>query len=63
MIDLFVGVGMAFFIEGILYALAPGFMKRMMAIAVLQKVPTLRLGGLLVAILGLLFVFIARGYI
>tara|TARA_Y100000590_G_C15689737_1_gene1002989 strand:- start:23 stop:214 length:192 start_codon:yes stop_codon:yes gene_type:complete len=63
MIDLVVGIGMAFFIEGVLYALVPNFMKKMMAIAVLQKVSTLRLGGILVAFFGLLFVSVARGYI
>jgi uncharacterized protein YjeT (DUF2065 family) len=58
--DLWAALGLVLVIEGVLYAVAPAGMKRMMAAA--QAVPegALRAGGLAAAILGVGIVWLAR---
>jgi hypothetical protein len=58
--DLIAAVGLVLVLEGCLYALFPGGLKRMMEMA--QRIPegTLRLGGLLAAVVGLFVVWLAR---
>ncbi len=53
-------VGLVLVFEGCLYALFPGGVKRMMAMA--QHLPegTLRIGGLAAAVAGLFVVWLAR---
>jgi uncharacterized protein len=53
-------IGLVFVIEGMFYALAPGALKRMMAM--LQNMPddSLRLSGLIAASLGVAFVWGVR---
>ena len=63
MSDLVVGVGMALIIEGVLYSLMPGFMQRLMSIAVVQTLSRIRTGGILIAFLGLGVVAAARSVI
>jgi uncharacterized protein YjeT (DUF2065 family) len=58
--DLFAAIGLVLVLEGCLYALFPGGVKRMMEMA--QRIPdgTLRIGGLLAAVFGLFVVWLAR---
>lgn len=58
--DLWAALGLVLVIEGVLYAAAPGGMKRMMAVA--QAVPEgiLRAGGLAAAALGVGVVWLVR---
>ncbi len=61
MVDLLVGLGLAVAIEGVLYALFPDGMRRMMAQALTLPPEALRLGGLLAAAFGVGVVWLARG--
>ncbi len=56
-----IGVGLVLVIEGLFYALAPGFAKRM-AFEV-QSIPeqSLRTGGVIAAIVGVFIVWLVRG--
>lgn len=56
-------LGLVLVLEGILYAVAPDQLKRLMA--GLQEAPadTLRTGGLLAVGVGLLVVWVARGFL
>ncbi len=58
--DLITALGLVLVIEGVLYALFPQAVKRMMAMA--QEMPSriLRVGGLLAAALGLVLVWLIR---
>jgi uncharacterized protein YjeT (DUF2065 family) len=58
--DFLAAIGLVLVLEGCLYALFPGGVKRMMAMA--QHIPdgTLRIGGLLAAVVGLFVVWLAR---
>ena len=49
------------FIEGTLYALFPDGMKRMMVSVLETPSHTLRIFGLVVSVLGVIFVWILRG--
>ncbi len=61
MTDLFVAIGLVFALEGLLYALAPGLMLRMLRR--MQDMPeqSLRTGGIVALALGVLIVWLARG--
>ncbi len=61
MSDLVVALALVLCIEGALYALAPGLVRRMAA--ELPGIPdtTLRLGGLVAAIIGVIIVWLVRG--
>lgn len=55
-----IGIGVALCIEGLAYAVAPGFMKRMMAQMQVTPDQTLRLAGVSALGLGVLLVAIMR---
>lgn len=59
--DLVVALGLVLFIEGVVWALFPGGMRR--AVEMLAELPParLRLGGLIAACAGLVFVWLVRG--
>ena len=61
MSDLVVALALVLCIEGALYALAPGLVRRMAA--ELPGIPdaTLRIGGLVAAIIGVIIVWMVRG--
>lgn len=60
MSDLLTALALVLVIEGVIYALFPSTMQRMMA-AVIELPPTvLRSGGLIAAILGVLAVWLIR---
>jgi len=58
---LIVGIGIAMVFEGVLYALAPNGMKRLMAFGLQQPAGVLRVGGLVLAALGVGLVALIRG--
>lgn len=59
--DLLVAIGLAITLEGALYALFPGFMKRMMAQVMSQPEQQTRMAGLFAACLGVGLVWLIRG--
>lgn len=61
-LDLFLlGIALVLFFEGILYALFPDGMKRMMVSVLELPSSTLRIAGLVTAIAGLVFVWLVHG--
>ena len=58
--DLLVALGLVLVIEGLIYAIAPEAMKRMVAQVLSLSPATLRTGGLIAAGLGLLIVWLVR---
>ena len=58
--DFLAAVGLLLVIEGILYAVSPGLVRRMLEVAHVTPEQTLRLGGLAAAIVGLGIVWLAR---
>ena len=61
MSDLFTALALAVALEGIVYALFPYGMKRMMAIAIEQPSSTLRVAGLSLSTLAVGLVWLIRG--
>ncbi|NNG03269.1 MAG: DUF2065 domain-containing protein [Inquilinus sp.] len=61
MSDLAMALALVLVIEGLFYATIPGQVKRMMASVLPVPDGTLRLGGLLAIVLGLMLVFALRG--
>ncbi len=61
MIDLLAALGLAIAIEGVLYALFPAGMRRMMARALALPPGAIRAGGLAAAVFGVVVVWLARG--
>ena len=61
MSDLFVALGLVLVIEGTLYALFPGTMRRMMTMALTVPAPQLRIAGLIAAAVGVVVVYAVRG--
>ncbi len=59
--DFVTALGLVLVIEGVLYALMPGGMKNMMRSALETSDQTLRVAGVVVAVVGLIFVWIIRG--
>jgi uncharacterized protein len=61
MSDILTALGLVLAAEGVLYALAPGGLKR--AMAAMQQVPedTLRIGGVAALAIGVVLVWLARG--
>lgn len=59
--ELIVALGLVLVIEGCIYALFPGPLKRMMEMAQGMPDGSLRLGGLVAAGLGVLIVWLAHG--
>ena len=61
MSDLFTALALAVALEGIVYALFPDGMKRMMAVAIEQPSSTLRVAGLSLSTLAVGLVWLIRG--
>lgn len=59
--ELIVAAGLVLVIEGLLYALAPGFLRRAMAAAQVMPDQTMRTCGVAAIALGVLVVWLARG--
>ena len=59
--DLIVALGLVLVIEGLIYAIAPEAMKRMVAQILALPAPSLRIGGLVAAGVGVIVVWAARG--
>ena len=53
-------LGLVFVIEGALYALLPGTMRRLMTLALAQPTSRLRITGLSAALAGLLLVWLSN---
>lgn len=54
-------VGLVFVLEGLILALAPGAMKRLVAEILAHPAPSLRLAGVLAMAFGVVIVWLARG--
>lgn len=61
MTDFLAALGLVFVIEGLLYALVPARLKRMMAMMLETPDQTLRYAGLMAASLGVVIVWLVRG--
>ena len=59
--ELFSALALAIALEGIIYALFPDRMKRVMSIAIEQPTANLRFAGLFAAILGVGIIWAIRG--
>ena len=59
--ELFSALALAIALEGILYALFPDRMKRVMSVAIEQPTANLRFVGLLAAVLGVVIIWAIRG--
>lgn len=62
MSDFIVALGLVLVIEGTLYAAFPGGLKRMMTMAQDMPDQSLRSGGLVAVALGVLVVWVVRGF-
>jgi len=61
MSELVTALGLVLVLEGVLYALVPGGMKAIMRSAMETPDQTLRLTGLIAAVIGVFLVWIIRG--
>ena len=59
--DLVTALGLVLVIEGVLLALMPDMLKRLIAEILTQSARRLRIGGLVSAVLGLAVVWLVRG--
>ena len=59
--ELFSALALAIALEGIIYALFPDGMKRVMSVAIEQPTANLRFVGLLAAVLGVVIIWAIRG--
>jgi len=59
--DLLVGLGLVFVIEGLIWALAPGFGFRLLQMASETPEQRLRIGGAVAVALGVFVVWMVRG--
>ncbi len=59
--DLWVALGLMLVLEGVLYALAPNAMRRMLEVVLRQPEQTIRMTGIATAVAGLVVVLLARG--
>lgn len=59
--DFLTALGLVLVIEGVLYALFPGTMRRMMALMITQPPVAVRAAGLAGAALGVVIVWLVRG--
>lgn len=60
MTTLLLALGLVFAVEGLLYAVAPGFMRDMLAKLQDADIDTLRIGGIISLAAGVFFVWLAR---
>ncbi|MDP7391309.1 MAG: DUF2065 domain-containing protein [Alphaproteobacteria bacterium] len=58
--DFLTAIGLVLVIEGVIYALFPQAMQRMMTQALEMPASTLRIGGLIAAVAGLIVVWLIR---
>jgi uncharacterized protein len=61
MTDLAVAIGLVLVLEGLLWALAPGFGRRLLLASADMSEQSLRLGGTIAVAAGVLVVWLARG--
>jgi uncharacterized protein len=61
MAEFFVALGLVFVIEGLLFAAFPGIAKRLAATALESPETSLRLAGLVSAVLGIALIWLLRG--
>lgn len=59
--DFLTALGLVFVIEGVLLAVIPETLRRMVAAVMTQPIDALRIGGVASALIGLLIVWLARG--
>jgi uncharacterized protein len=59
--ELLAALGLAFVLEGAVYALFPQEMKRLVALLISQPEGFIRIAGLAAALIGLTFVVVAKG--
>ncbi len=59
--DLIVGIGLVLVIEGLLWAVAPGFGRRMLEVASEMPESSLRTTGAVAVAIGVLIVWFVRG--
>lgn len=59
-VNIIMAVGIVFVIEGLLYALFPAAMKKMMAAALEQNVSNLRTAGLIAIFIGLVIIYMTK---
>ena len=59
--DLFVGLGLVFVIEGLLWSLAPGLGLRLMKLAARVPEMELRVSGVIAVALGVLVIWLTKG--
>lgn len=60
MTDVFVAIGLILVIEGLLYALFPASMKKIMAAAMQQPETELRQAGLIAAVIGVVIIYLIK---
>ena len=60
-IQLGVALGLVLVIEGLLYAVAPNAMRRMLDQILTQREEAIRITGLFMAVLGLIIVWLLQG--
>ncbi len=58
--DLGVALGLVLVIEGLIWAVAPGGMRRALAALASQSDDTIRLSGIVAAVVGLVIVLVVR---
>jgi uncharacterized protein len=61
MTDLAVAIGLVLVLEGLFWALAPGFGRRLLLASADMSEQSLRLGGTIAVAAGVLVVWLARG--
>ena len=59
--DLLTALGLVFVIEGMLLAIVPEALRRVVSAVLTKPIDSLRVGGVASALLGLLIVWLARG--
>lgn len=59
--DLVTALGLVFVIEGLLLAIAPDALRRVVATVLAQPIDSLRIAGVASALVGLAIVWLARG--
>ena len=60
-IELGVALGLVLVIEGLLYAVAPNAMRRMLHQVLGQREETIRITGLVTAVVGLIIIWLLQG--
>ena len=63
MIVVLVALGLLLAVEGLLYALAPNMMKRMMALVLSTPDDQIRQSGILAAAIGAVIIFVAARFL